>query len=667
MRIVLHRYVSKGGITITKSLLRSSAFILLISLALFSHTPNGESATPEESITILFTHDLHDNFLPFEVIRNKEKKTVGGYARLASAIKQQKEKDPDALLVDAGDFSMGTLFQTIYATDAPALRILGQMGYDVTTFGNHEFDFRGDGLAASLQAAKNSRDPLPKIVSSNMVFPKDEDGKLSADLQSLKDAMAQNDVKEYVVIERKGLRIGVLGLMGEEAAGNAPMSGVTFNNGIESAKATAATLKNKEKVDLIIAVSHSGLWDDKAISEDEIIAKKVPAIDIIISGHSHTTLTEPIIVGDTIIGSSGEYGEHLGVLNITPKGNNKWKVANYALVGINDSIPEDPTIAKTIEGYKQTVQEKYLSHFDLEFDEVLANAPFDFTPFSELGILQKEEPLGNLIGDSFIYTVQELEGSDYEPIAAAVVPIGNIRDSFNKGDLIVSNVFNVNSLGVGPDKLSGYPLLDIYLTGKELKTVAEVDASVTPIMNEVQLYVAGLSYTFNTNRFLFNKVTDVSLQNHDGTTKEIDDNKLYRVVAGLYSAQMLPYVNDKSFGILSVIPKKKDGTPVTNFEDHILYMNGQQEVKEWYAIANYLQSFEQLNGVPQVPDYYDQMQNRKIVESDSNLFAVLKNPNGFILTVYAVLLLFVALVVLLTVFIVKRKRRKRKNCVRLSY
>ncbi len=622
--------------------------------------PKGESATSEESLTILFTHDLHDNLLPFEVERNKEKHTVGGYARLYSAIQAQKEIDRDALLVDAGDFSMGTLFQTIYATDAPGLRMLGEMGYDVTTFGNHEFDFRADGLAASLQVAKDSGDPLPKIVSSNMSFPKDVKGKIPADLQPLKEALVQNDVKDYAIIERKGLRIGILGLMGAEAAGNAPMSGVTFNDGIESAKATVTTLKNDENVDLVIAISHSGTWFDKSISEDEIIAKKVPDIDVIISGHSHTTLEKPIVVGNTLIGSAGEYGEHLGVLNISQDGNNKWKLANYELVSIDDSVPADPAISKTIENYKQSIQEKYLRHFDLQFDQVLAYSPFDFTPFSELGLNQKEEPIGNLIGDSFIYTIQQLEGNDYEPIAASVVPIGNIRDSFSKGNITVSNVFNVNSLGVGPDKQSGYPLLDIYLTGKELKTVAEVDASVTPIMKEVQLYVAGLSYTFNTNRFIFNKVTDVSLQNQEGTKEAIDDKKLYRVVSGLYSAQMLPFVNEKSFGILSVIPKKKDGTPVTNFEDHIIYMNDNQEVKEWYAIANYLQSFEQQDGVPQVPAYYDQLQNRKVVESNANLFAILKNPNSFIVTVYAVILVFVGVVVLLVGFVVRRKRRKKR-------
>lgn len=629
-------------------------------MVLMIGVPKGDSASPKESITILFTHDLHDNFLPFEVKRAQGEITVGGFARLYSSIKEQREKDPEAILLDAGDFSMGTLFQTIYTTDAPGLRMMGKMGYDVITFGNHEFDFRAEGLAGSLRAAKDSGDKIPNLVASNTIFPTDDEGKLPANLQLLKEAMDSNDVKDYKIVERKGIRIGVIGLMGEEAAGNAPMSGVTFDDAIESAKSTVATLKNEEDVDLVIAVSHSGTSEDKSKSEDEIIAKKVPGIDVIISGHSHTTLEEPILVGNTIIGSSGEYGENLGVINISQDSNKNWKLNNYELALTDDSLPLDSTISEDIENYKEIVQEKYLRHFDLEFDEVLAYSPFDFTPFSALGLEQKEEPLGNLIGDSFIHTVQELEGNDYEPIAATVVPVGTIRDSFSKGDITVSNVFKVNSLGIGPDEISGYPLLDIYLTGKELKTVAEVDASITPIMNEVQLYIAGLSYTFNTNRFIFNKVTEVSLQDPDGIKEEIDDNKLYRVVAGLYSAQMLPYVNEKSFGLLSVIPKTKEGTPVTNFEDQIIYMNGDQEVKEWYAIAKYLQSFDKTDGVPQVPVYYEQIKNRKIVENNSNLFAILKNPNRIILTAYAITLTIVGIITLIITLLVKRRRRKKR-------
>ena len=562
-------------------------------------------------------------------------------------------------MLDAGDFAMGTLFQTIYATDAPGLRLMGQMGYDATTFGNHEFDFRASGLAGTLRAAKDSGDEVPNIVASNTSFPTDDEGKIPAELQVLKEAMEDYGVKNYLIIERKGIRIGIFGLMGEDASGNAPMSGVTFDDAVESAKSTAATLKNDENVDLVIALSHSGTSEGKSKSEDEIIAKKVPDIDVIISGHSHTTLVEPILVGDTIIGSAGEYGENLGYLNISQDANKKWTVNAYDLIEINDTFAFDTTISKSIEDFKQLVQGNYLSHFNMEFEEVLAYTPFNFRAFPLIGDVQQEEPLGNLIGDSFIHTIQELEGNDYEPIAAAVMPLGNIRGTFNKGELKVTDVFNVDSLGIGPDETSGYPLLSIYLTGKELKTVAEVDASITPIMNDVQLYVAGLSYTFNTNRFMFNKVTDVSLQDFDGTREEINDEKLYRVVAGLYSAQMLPYVNEKSFGILSVIPKSKDGIPITSFEDHIIYMNGNQEVKEWYAIAKYLQSFDKVDGVPQVPVYYEHVKNRKIVEHNANLFAILKNPNGIILTAYAVILAFVGIVVLIITLIVKRRKRKK--------
>ncbi|MCM3638915.1 bifunctional metallophosphatase/5'-nucleotidase [Sporosarcina luteola] len=634
------------------------SFIFITSIVFFMPIPKGSADTPRDSITILFTHDMHDNLLPYEVEREQGKMTVGGFARLSSAIREQRSKDPDAIVVDAGDFSMGTLFQTIFTSHGPSLTLLGQMGYDATTFGNHEFDFRADGLAESLLAAKDSGVRLPSIVMSNMEFPKDKDGKIAADVQALKEAMDAYGVKDYIVLERKGVKIGIFGLMGEEAAGNAPMSGVTFRDAVESAKSTVAALKEKEGVDLVIALSHSGTATDPSKSEDERLAKSVAGIDVIISGHSHTTLMEQILVGDTVIVSAGEYGENLVILNISQDSKRNWAVNHYQLRKIDDSLPADPVIAETIEGYKQTIQEEYLNRFGMEFDEVLAVSSFDFTPFTDLGVKQREEPIGNLIGDAFIHTIRELEGSAYEPIAASVVPYGNIRDSFSKGTITVADVFKVYSLGVGSDGISGYPLLDIYLTGKELKTVAEVDASITPIMNEVQLYIAGLSYTFNTNRFLFNKVTDIHLQSFDGKKEEIDDEKLYRVVGGLYSVQMLPYVNEKSFGILSVVPKNEDGSPVTNFEERIIYMNDQQEMKEWYAIANYFKSFEKMDDVAQVPAYYEHAKDRKIVEHDANILAVLTKPNGIILTAYVVLLTFAGLFGLLIAVLLKKRKRK---------
>ncbi|MCF6462583.1 bifunctional metallophosphatase/5'-nucleotidase [Clostridium sp. Cult1] len=610
----------------------------------------------DQSITILFTHDMHDHLYPFEIEEDGEIKILGGYARLYSAIDKEKEKNPNTLLVDAGDFSMGTLFQTVFSSHAPGLRIMGQMGYDVVTLGNHEFDFRAEGLADSLKVAKDSGEVLPKMVASNVHFPVDDNGELTPTLKKLKDAMDYYGVKNHILIKRNGIKIGIFGLMGKEAASNAPMSEVEFTDPIQSAKDTVGVLKEEEKADLIICLSHSGTWEDKSKSEDEILAKEVPDIDIIISGHTHTTHPEPIIVGNTIIGSSGRYGENLGILKIAKDENKNWMVKDYRLEPIEGYLTSNPEITETIDFYKGRVQAEYLTRFNMVFDEVVAYTPFNFTSYGILGKDHDEDILGNLISDSYIYAVKEAEGENYEPIAVSVVPTGTIRGSFIKGNITVSDVFNVSSLGIGPDKVSGYPLISVYLTGKELKTVAEVDASISPIMSVAQLYTSGLNFTFNPNRLIFNKVTDVYLEKEDGSREEIRDEELYRVVAGLYSAQMLSIVGDKSFGLLSIVPKTKEGIPITDYEAQIIYDDG-HEIKEWLAIAEYLKSFETEDGIPQVPQYYSQKQGRKIVDDNPNLFARLKKPNKIALVLYGVILIVLVLIILIIRIIIRRRKK----------
>lgn len=115
-----------------------SAVLLLGSGAAWASAPEG----PGE-LTILFTHDTHDHFLP---ANSEEGGEYGGYVRLATLLKEERQaakaEGRAVVTLDGGDFSMGSLFQTIYTTDAPELRALGAMGYDVTTLGNHEFDYR---------------------------------------------------------------------------------------------------------------------------------------------------------------------------------------------------------------------------------------------------------------------------------------------------------------------------------------------------------------------------------------------------------------------------------------------------------------------------------------------------------------------------------------------
>ncbi|HBV89120.1 MAG TPA: bifunctional metallophosphatase/5'-nucleotidase [Desulfosporosinus sp.] len=646
-----------------KTKLRFVFFVITISLLLGSthKLTAADTAETGKTMTLLFTHDLHDHFRPFRINHNGTVKEFGGYARLQTAINQEKELEPELLLVDGGDFSMGTLFQSIYASDAPQLRIMGQLGYDVVTLGNHEFDFRANGLAESLKTAKKSGDKLPQIVISNLSYPSDKEGNLSESLSNLKQSALDYGVKDYTVIERNGVKVGVFGLLGRDAASKAPMSEVEFTDTIENAKRVANQLKKEEQVDLVVCLSHLGTWADKSDSEDEILAEEVPEINVIISAHTHSKLTEPILVGKTIIGSTGEYGENLGVLKISQDSQSAWKLDRYTLKQIDKGFNLDPDITKMIDDFQDKVQETYLDNFGMKFNEILANSPFDFVATSEIGSKHAEDTLGNLISDAFIHAVKQAEGADYDPIAVAIVPSGTLRSSFLQGNITVADTFAVSSLGVGKDGISGYPLIAVYLTGKELKTACEVDASIAPIMDDAQLYMSGLNFSFNPNRLIFNKVTQATLQKPDGMVQEIDDQELYRVVASLYTAQMLSVVGDKSLGLLSIVPKTKDCNPITDFEAQIITdkVNGRNnEIKEWLATAEYLKSFDKVAGVAQIPQYYKEIQGRKLVEHNNNVLALLSKPNSIALVVYTFVILGSIGIVVIIKYLIKRLKHK---------
>ncbi len=624
-----------------------------------------KAADENKKLRILFTHDMHDHFLPNKAEQDGRLVSSGGYSRLKTAIDQERKNYPGSVLVDGGDYSMGSLFQTLFSSAAPELRIMGRVGYDVTTFGNHEFDFRDNGLARHLYAAKVSGEKLPEIVASNLYFPDRE--KMTGELSELKNSMAAFGIKEYTVLERSGLRIGVFGLMGKDASDSAPMTRVEFRNVVKSAKLTAGKLKDLEKVDIIICLSHSGTSKVQSESEDLALAEKVPEIDVIISGHTHTRLDSPIIAGKTLIGSCGEYSNYLGIIDLRQAADRRWELEKYSLRPVSEDIEPDTGISETIENYKSAVQKEYLNNFALKFDEVLAEAPFSFIPTEKIGAEYKEEPLGSLIADAYMYSVKKAEGEEYEPVDVSVVAAGTMRGSFVRGGISVGDAFIASSLGTGPDGVAGYPLISVYLTGRELLDLCEVDASISPLMSSAQLYMSGLAYTVNPNRMIFNRVTEAHLTRPDGAPEKLQEKKLYRLVTGLYNAQMLSIVGEKSFGLLSLVPKDKKGNPISNFEEHIIYDTSnpvKNEVKEWLAIAQYLKSFPGVNGISQVPGYYNGPHERKIINNDTGLEAILKNPDRAAVKIYMILLAAVIIagsVIYMLLRLSRYLRNKKKN------
>ena len=142
----------------------TAAVLMLFSVLLGIPAAYGQAPETGKTLDILFSHDTHSHLNTFTTVVEDEETDIGGFARANTLIKAQRAKDPDTLVIDGGDFSMGTLIQTVFETQAAELRMLGYMGYDVTTFGNHEFDYRSKGLANMLTSARTSGDAVPALV-----------------------------------------------------------------------------------------------------------------------------------------------------------------------------------------------------------------------------------------------------------------------------------------------------------------------------------------------------------------------------------------------------------------------------------------------------------------------------------------------------------------------
>ena len=639
---------------------------LILALAAIMIIVLGLSVSAKENtkeLDVLFVHDTHSHLTEFATVEDGESQIMGGFAKIKTLINEKRAENENTLILDAGDFSMGTLVQVVFEEEASEIRMLGNLGVEVTTLGNHEFDYRAKGLANMMNHAVESGDVLPEMVISNVDWDAMNAAGLTEDQQMLYDAFENLGVKEYVVLEKGDVKVAVTGLFGKDCLACVVAPPLVFKDPVEGLKETVAKIQANEEVDMIVCVSHSGTWEDEDKSEDEILAKEVPELDLIISGHTHTKLDEPIQHGDTYIVSAGEYGKYLGNLSMSQKEDGRWVMDSYELITVGEDIEEDAATKEKVDQLMVMVDAKYLEQFGYTKDQVLCTNEIEFAPQSDTSAKHTELNLGSIIADAYTYAAEQVLGAD--TVAMTVAPSGTIRDSYAKGNITTENVFNSFSLGIGRDEIPGYPLIGVYLTGEELKLAAEIDASISDFMTSARLYTDGLYWHYNPNRMLLNKATDVFLVNNQEERVELEDDKLYLVVTDYYSSQMLGGVTDLSMGLLSLVPKFADGTPIENYEDAII-MKGDQELKAWVAIADYMCSFEDTDGdgIGNVPAKYGTLEGRKVVEDSKNIVDLVKNPNKFFFMILGVVLLLLAIIAGIVVLIVKVVKKIKKRKVR---
>ena len=270
-----------------------SAFLSLSGLTLSSFT-----SKKTKKITILHTNDTHSHIDPFP-IDHPRNPGMGGVARRANAIQKIRQEEENVLLLDAGDIFQGTPYFNYYGGELE-FKLMSMMHYDVATMGNHDFDNGIDGFYAQLPHATFD------FVSANYNF---------------KNTILDGIVKPFKIIKKDGIKIGIFGL-GIELNGLVDKKlykETKYLDPIEIAEETTKILKEEEKCDLIICLSHLGFKykNDPEKVCDVLLAQKTKNIDLIIGGHTHTFLDKPIVETNregqpVLINQVGCYGLNLG-------------------------------------------------------------------------------------------------------------------------------------------------------------------------------------------------------------------------------------------------------------------------------------------------------------------------------------------------------------------
>jgi 5'-nucleotidase / UDP-sugar diphosphatase len=585
-----------------------------------------EAGTPQK-LLILHTNDIHSHLMgwapeaDYTPASPNDDATRGGMARLAAAIGGAKAAaaadGTPVLLLDAGDFMMGTLFEFLATQASPELTLMHALGYDAATIGNHELDWTPRGLAGILNAAVTNGATFP-ILASNMNFSATDAA--DDDLEAL---AAAGVIRRKLIKTVGGLTVGFFGLLGANAVDVTPQSRpLTFDPIDVAAARMVDELRRSDGVDLVIALSHSGIEHD-GHGEDADLARKVPGIDVIISGHTHDTLAEPVRItnatGGTIIVTAGAYTAYLGelALTVTPSGTPGAQPAvtidSYTLRTIDDALPGDPTTQAAVDAYIAGLDTS-LASSGLAYKKVLASTAADLPLPS-----RQEAPIGNLVTDAYRTITAVVQPSD--PPSIAVDANGALRAPVlagKTGKIWFADLFRVTPLGIGPDQIPGYSLVTFYLTAKDIRSGLELGGAPEVVPGEFFLQVSGLKVSYDLSKPLFGRVSRLELVTASGAQMlDVNDTTTcYKVVTTNYVAGLLGAVESLTSKLLKVQAKDKDCTtlvdPTTRLVDADPSKDGVQELKHWQATLKYVTGLPDGNGdgVPDVPAPYAAPQGR---------------------------------------------------------
>lgn len=436
-----------------KKRILSLVLISLLILSSFNFALGVDTNQDEiKTITIIHTNDTHARVLDGDGIL--------GFAKISTIIKEIKAENPNTLVLDAGDTLHGMPIINI-SKGENAVKILDAAGYDFMTPGNHDFNYGQERLLELKDMSNFS------MLSANVL---DESGK--------------NLFESYQIVDMNGVKVGIFGLTTPETAYKTSpdnVKGITFADPIEVSKKMVEELK--DKTDVIIALAHIGL-DESSVVTSKKIAESVDGIDVIIDGHSHTTLESGMMVNNTLIAQTGNYDKNLGFVNIQVKDglviDKKAELLSSEAASSTALDPELSAFIDTIKKENEPIFAQVVAKTDIDLDGAREN------------VRTKETNLGNLSADA----VRDASGADI-----GFVNGGNIRVSIPVGDITFGKIAELFPFGntVQVKKI----------TGEDLIKALEVSVSGYPATQGGFLHVSGLTFEFDPTQPAGSRVGEV--------------------------------------------------------------------------------------------------------------------------------------------------------------
>lgn len=587
-----------------------------------------QSDQDEIRFTILHTNDEHSHLIPIPAVDDHpgfENSADGGIAGLAGSIReirrQKSESGEPVLLFSGGDILGGPSFGWLPLREglAPELNLFQRMGYDAVTIGNHDFDYGADVYARYLSdAGYPEANEQTAILGTNTRPPPDH-------------PLSERGIQNHILLElENGLRIGVFGVIGNDAISKTAQPGpVQFDDPIESARKAIEELR-KKGADILISVNHSG------VKEDRQLARELPDIDVIVGGHSHTTLFEPVRVGKTVIVQAGSYMQYLGVLELgwDPE-TGKVSIRNEKndrpfLKPIDGRAPVDAEIAADVDRYQQILNEWLAEITDEKVTDIRQTVAV-----SDFQILrnepQRESAIGNYITDAMKFSAGRILD---RPVDVAVQANGAIRsdivsgtEEWSEGKISFYDMMMAVGLGSGRDGSPGYPLVSFYLTEQEVRNALEVSVLLSELMGDNYfLQFSGLNMIYNPDRAVLFTIpftgtpvpttravlrAELVREGEESRRIQKGSEELLHVVTDYYIAGFLPMVGEL-LPSLAIQLRDEDGNPVDLGETVV--MDGGEQYKVWQAVLDYTRSFESGEmGYPVIPGVYSSPEGRQIV------------------------------------------------------